>query len=311
MKREIKFHLLATIVVAMSCLTLIACGDDKEDGLEQTENVSERDPDGTVVVNMNNGSRDNWITIGSIGKIHIDDANNFVGYYSDYEFASVGLVSGLSKIKTIPTSGWSRSVAVVPGTGYVARYGSNYARLYVVDYIVGTTGGIIGATVKYQSPFEVNKNDDDNKQVDYTATTSIKKATIKNEGVGTNTGISFYEDYDVKYILYLQSGKIYLFKWKRDNGVWNSGIEDVNAAGLKNFGECSSINNITKKASWGENSENGAFSIYCVDFVPKGGYACCFTTGSGDKKYMRFYAESYTLGIYGELETVTIQYQLY
>ena len=40
----------------------------------------------------------------------------------------------------------------VPGYGYLVR-ASGYARIYVVDYITSIGGEIIGATIKYQSPF--------------------------------------------------------------------------------------------------------------------------------------------------------------
>lgn len=309
MRNKYFWSLQTIMMVAMLSVGFTSCGSD--DDLEQTNITSNVDPEGTVVVNMNNGSSKNWISIGSIGSIHIDEANNFVGSDQTYEFASVGLISGLSMIKTIPTSGWSISAAVVPGTGYVLRSRSSYARLYVVDYIVGTTGGIIGATVKYQSPFEINKNDDD-KKVDYTATTSVKRATIRyavNDVFNPIGGVCFYEDYDMKYNLCVDNGAIYLVQWKREWGSWRHSSTDINAAGLEYLGECSSINSITKKASWGMNNNGTGYST--ANFFPNGGYACCFITGSGDKKYMRFYAESYTLGSLGELETVTIQYQLY
>ena len=179
--------LLTIMMVAMLSVCITSCGGDDNpvstppvpnDGNEQTDVVSNQDPEGTVVVNMNNGSSGNYINIGLgdyYGDIHIDAANNFAGYTTYVEFASVGEVSGLSKITSIPTSGWATSAAVVPGTGYVARrtiqgqcyvgdsersyrwYYSfyKYVRLYVVEHTVNTAGGIMGATVKYQSPFDL------------------------------------------------------------------------------------------------------------------------------------------------------------
>lgn len=161
-KKNYLLSLLTTMMVAMLSLGFVSCGGDDDDsptpkpndGNEQTDVVSNQDPEGTIVVNMNNGAKDNWIDIG-ICTIHIDDANNFVGRYSDVEFTSVGKVKGLSNVTTIPSTGWSKSSAVVPGTGYVVKCGDNYARMYVVDYTVSTAGGIMGATVKYQSPFQL------------------------------------------------------------------------------------------------------------------------------------------------------------
>lgn len=166
--------LLTIMMVAVLSVSVTSCGGDDNpvstppvpnDGNEQTDVVSNQDPEGTVVVNMNNGSSGNWIDIGLSYQIHIDAANNFAGSSSYVEFASMGEVSGLSKITSIPTSGWARSAAVVPGTGYVAKnmnfYDSNqyyiykYVRLYVVERTVNTAGGIMGATVKYQGPFSL------------------------------------------------------------------------------------------------------------------------------------------------------------
>ena len=181
-KKNFLLSLLTIMMAAMLSVSITSCGGDDSpvstpptpnDGNEQTNVVSNQDPEGTVVVNMNNGSSDNWIEIGLEGQIHIDAANNFAGYNSYVDFASVGVISGLSKITSIPTSGWAKSAAVVPGTGYVARsqirssyYDSyervvkyysfyKYVRLYVVEHTVNTAGGIMGATVKYQSPFDL------------------------------------------------------------------------------------------------------------------------------------------------------------
>lgn len=81
------------------------------------------------------------------------------------EIASVGSVSGLGEVKTIPSGGWSGEVAAQKRRGYVIRYKKaydyrnprvsyTYARAYVVDYLTSaTTGGILGVVVKYESPF--------------------------------------------------------------------------------------------------------------------------------------------------------------
>ena len=67
-----------------------------------------------------------------------------------------GKVRGLGNVASIPTSGWADRVAVVPGNGYVAHnyWSDEFVRIWVSDYISGaTTGGVIGAEVKYQKPF--------------------------------------------------------------------------------------------------------------------------------------------------------------
>lgn len=164
MSKKNLFQLMAYMVIVCTNLCVLSCSkDDKEDEFEQTTNVSNQDPEGTIVINMSSGARDNYYQIGNICEIHIDESNNFIGRYSDAKFVSVGLVSGLGKITQIPTSGWAQSAAVVPGTGYVMRCGDQYARIYVVEYLGmtytdeqgNTFGQTTGATIKYQAPFQL------------------------------------------------------------------------------------------------------------------------------------------------------------
>ena len=117
------------------------------------------DPEGTVTINMNNSAVDNynWYDIGIGSPIRIDDANNFGSSYNEVSFVSIGEVEALGHVTTIPTEGWSSTVAVIPGNGYLVRHEGLFARLYVVDYIINTQGGIMGATIKYQSPFLFNE----------------------------------------------------------------------------------------------------------------------------------------------------------
>ena len=164
MSKKIVFQLMACMVVCLSVCFSSCSKDDDEDELEQTTNVSSQDPEGTIVLNMSSGASGNYYQIGNLCEIHIDEANNFKGERSSgAKFVSVGLVSGLGKITQIPTSGWAQSAAVVPGTGYVMRYGDQYARIYVVEYLGmtytdeqgNTYGQTTGATIKYQAPFQL------------------------------------------------------------------------------------------------------------------------------------------------------------
>lgn len=196
-KKNSLLSLLTIVMAAMLSVSITSCGGDDSpvstpppvpnDDNEQTDVVSNQDPEGTVVINMNNGASNNWYNIGIGNDIHIDAANNFVGFNSYTDFASVGEVSGLSKITSIPTSGWAKSAAVVPGTGYVARYRYpssssdpyTYARLYVVKNMVSTSGGIMGATVKYQSPFEALPIELDVTSLEFSYEVSSKRIKLK------------------------------------------------------------------------------------------------------------------------------------
>lgn len=106
--------------------------------------------------------------------LSITASNNFhvMGMYgyAESEIVCVGNVSGLNRINSIPNVGWAQQVAVQPGQGYVIRrknYANNpseygfylnqfctYARVYVVDWLKGTSGGIIGAIIRYQDDWQ-------------------------------------------------------------------------------------------------------------------------------------------------------------
>lgn len=101
--------------------------------------------------------------------IGINNANNFKVMWTDgYEISGAGDIidmgkKRLSQITSLPTSGWTQETAVLVGHGYIFRartghyyYGTgweftpyNYVKIYVKDFITGTSGGIIGAEVKY------------------------------------------------------------------------------------------------------------------------------------------------------------------
>lgn len=157
---------LFLLCVAFGALIFSSCSkdDDAENDnsgpvINPDKNIP--DPKGTITMNMMVGDdKDKSVSINDFGTIQINSAYNFVGYSSDYSFVSLGKMKGLGNVTAIPQDGWNRSVAVNPGDGYVVRckrYYSDelyiYARLYVVSEIAGTSGGVIGYTIKCQAPF--------------------------------------------------------------------------------------------------------------------------------------------------------------
>lgn len=165
---------MAALFVAALSLGFTSCGDDDDSDGGKTGG-SGSDPSGTITANIlnDNDGTDlfiNWedeegysVYIG----LSINDDNNFGVAFG--EIVCVGKVSGIGSIKKVPQSGWSGKCAVQPGYGYVLRsrrykfisgQGNEYddyryVRIYVVDYMEGTSGGIIGATIKYQAPWDV------------------------------------------------------------------------------------------------------------------------------------------------------------
>lgn len=167
------FKLMAALFVAALSLGFTSCGDDDDNDGGKTGG-SGSDPSGTVTANIRN--EDNCLYMDWTDEegysVHtgliMNDANNFAARRG--EIVCVGKVSGIGSIKKVPQSGWTDECAVQPGYGYVLRsqgerFNSNteryeysdyrYVRVYVVDYMEGTSGGIIGATVKYQAPWDV------------------------------------------------------------------------------------------------------------------------------------------------------------
>lgn len=165
---------LFLLCVAFGALFFSSCSkdDDAENdngGVVINPDKNLPDPTGTVTLNIMIGDDENKrVDINGFGTIQINSAYNFVGESSNCSFVSLGKLKGLGNVTAIPQDGWNRSVAVNPGDGYVARlvsgyyddyvsgsyaYTYTYARLYVVSEIAGTSGGVIGYTIKCQAPF--------------------------------------------------------------------------------------------------------------------------------------------------------------
>lgn len=158
---------LFLLCVAFGALIFSSCSkdDDAENdngGVVINPDKNIPDPKGTITMNMMVGDdKDKSVSINDFGTIQINSAYNFMGYEgsSYYSFVSLGKMKGLGNVTAIPQDGWNYSVAVNPGEGYVVRYKGYYdsqaiyARLYVVSAIAGTSGGVIGYTIKCQAPF--------------------------------------------------------------------------------------------------------------------------------------------------------------
>ena len=144
-KLSFYFSLLAIAamaVAATSCTKEEIDSPGTDPGSDPTVQVP--DPEGTITLSMRN-DRGTYLD-----NFYIDDADNFRGGY----FVSLGEMKGLGNVTRIPKHGWSSKTAVVPGTGYVA-YNSydGFYRLFVTSYTVNSMNEIIGADVKYQTPF--------------------------------------------------------------------------------------------------------------------------------------------------------------
>ena len=161
--------------IALVSLCTISCGGDDDEGGSKYEPITQADPEGTIVANLTNTFHEsgNWYWTDGLDYMNgshynylgMNSSNNLVAqsHHAVANIVSVGKVKSLSDIKNIPENGWSQEAAAIPGYGYIYRsryheggttFSWRYARIYVVDYMNSTSGGIIGCTIKYQENWE-------------------------------------------------------------------------------------------------------------------------------------------------------------
>lgn len=146
----------------MICLIMTAFSCSKDDNPDNPDNAVP-DPAGTITANIAVYSTIKIYDNGTYrGNISWDTPDNFYlnGEYIDVSICNLGKMKGLGNITQIPQAGFSSParanyfIACESGHGYVIKFGSGtYVRLYVVESLVSTAGGIMGAKVKYQYPF--------------------------------------------------------------------------------------------------------------------------------------------------------------
>lgn len=157
---------------------------------------------------------------------------------------------------------------------------------------------------------------------DYTATTNVKNAVITDEYDYIEGSITIYEDFNHRYILYLDDGDIEFVHYTRRDGSWynncrnyNTDIDDsTNQSGIINCGKVSSIDEIETKIAWYLYYDTHRISDDChssATVQPYNGYSCAFITEDGFINNMRIFVTEYTLDSFGKLESINIEYQLF
>jgi len=155
------------VMIGMSIvLTSISCSKDDENS--NTTPIEVTDPTGTITANIAENVdiqiHNSELSIsGTIGWCSPDNFDLEAGY--QVSICDMGSLPGLGSVTEIPATGFTvlvkhnKSVACEQGHGYVVHFynyntmTSEYVRLYVVEPIISTAGGIMGAKVKYQTPF--------------------------------------------------------------------------------------------------------------------------------------------------------------
>ena len=170
------------LLAILFCLPLlISCGDDtgnSNPNNPENPNNPIPDPEGTMTVNISETTYANFYDgdrgVGAVNwirpnNIRISGDAMGISYNS---ICNIGKINGLGEISKIPSSGFTQpvtyygvntSLACEVGHGYVIKLEQKesneiikiiYVRLYIVESIISTSGGIMGARIKYQYPFE-------------------------------------------------------------------------------------------------------------------------------------------------------------
>ena len=133
-------------------LMVVACDEFGGD-----VDISKDDPVGTIILKLYCYSD---VELADGTTLYLKEGYNFS--YPSGQIAVVGKVNKLSKITTVPETGWTTSVAAKKGYGYVIRRDvggtMHYARLYVASQIVsdyGDYGEILGVNIKYQPDWKI------------------------------------------------------------------------------------------------------------------------------------------------------------
>lgn len=174
------FALLACVL--LSGMVVSCEKEDDVDGIEMRMRNANNGTDAIILCMTDNVYWPIWSEYSDEGGyaddalvLYIDGSNNFFmehyhmyGHYGQYasnatmKVASVGKVSGLGGIKKSPSSGWADRISVTPGKGYVVKFEGTaqsghfckYARIYVSEWIEGTSGGILGAVIRYEDEWQ-------------------------------------------------------------------------------------------------------------------------------------------------------------
>ena len=174
--KKFKYSIFLLLITMTTVPLFTSCEkDDGSAGIEMRMRNENNGCDEIRILHVVNGYYyqdydDSYWADGDV-VLGITSSNNFYvdGSFCDCDIVCVGNVGGLGRIKKIPESGWTEQVAVQPGQGYIIRSknpsGSvysqwcKYARVYVEDWIEGTSGEILGATIRYQDNWkEDNEN---------------------------------------------------------------------------------------------------------------------------------------------------------
>lgn len=189
------FSFLTKTLLIVSLIFATGCGDDDDNNDPTNPNNNVSDPAGTITANI---AEKTYITIRNnegttCGYIEWQGPDNFylsTSSANNVSICNVGPMQGLGNITNIPQSGYTtpqssnKAVACEAGNGYIIKFEGGiletpqYVRLYIVEPIVSTVGGIMGAKVKYQCPFEPTTLTASKEKVSFNVSKGTESITI-------------------------------------------------------------------------------------------------------------------------------------
>lgn len=151
----------------------------------------------------------------------------------------------------------------------------------------------------------------------YLASKTAIIRTIRADGGNQSKGAVIFEEFNYKFELIAGLGRIGLCPWHREKGYWDDTYTNQSTAGWRSIGSVKDLSQITQKSSLGdgktiETYPNGRNWVkFTADIQPNYGYTGCFQATDGSLLYMRLLITGYTLTKNGDLETITVNYQLF
>lgn len=145
-------------------------------------------------------------------------------------------------------------------------------------------------------------------KTDYTATKQVKTVELERNA------ISIYVDFNRRYYLAYNWGKLCLLPYKRYNGSWDMRYDTENfycynsdpiTVTTSDVGKVSGLSDITYY--YPADHDRACYSM----IQPSHGYSMSFKTEDDEIKYLRVYCSKIKLDENGSIKSVTIQYQLY
>jgi len=137
---------ITALILIFSIIGLISCS--KEETQEPDPNTPVADPTGTVIISILAGDNGN-----NFQGVFITSAGNLAG--QSYTFNSIGKISGLGNITTIPKSGYATQFLARAGYGYIGKqtlFGTNYVETKYIRFWIEAVSAN-SADIRYQFPF--------------------------------------------------------------------------------------------------------------------------------------------------------------